>query len=394
MSKALFILLILTWEWHPAASSAESKNKASYNAEPILRGVGMERALITLIAAGAVVVAMFFWPLPAPARPMEIAAGFTYSQRQAEYLGIPWQEAFRAATRLRSGLVRLGAYWDEIEPRPGEYNFSRLDWLINEAETGGQRVLLTVGMKAPRWPEYFIPRWLERRLDVPHGGVVSRDLELRRRTLAFVERVVSRYADRPVIEAWQVENEPLDPSGPKQWRLGGDFLEREISAVRRLDWYNRPIVVNLFVAVDPLSFLLPLDDRAETILRSADILGLDAYPIVGKRFLGVDFYLNWNGWAWERTLQRYAQLAAERGKTAWIVEAQAEPWEPGRVVNTARTPSPSLGPAGAAAIAARLRAVGFSPILLWGVEHWYMRKLVHGDSRWWQTASDLLAESG
>jgi hypothetical protein len=91
----------------------------------------------------------------------------------------------------------------------------------------------------------------------------------------------------------------------------------------------------MFVYVDPLSFLLPVDDRAETLLRSADVLGLDAYPVMGKRVLGLDFYLNWSGWAWERTLKRYAHLAAERGKPIWIVEAQAEPWEPGLVVHTA-----------------------------------------------------------
>ena len=31
----------------------------------------------------------------------------------------------------------------------------------------------------------------------------------------------------------------------------------------------------------------------------------------------------------------------------------------------------------------QLRDVGFDTILLWGVEHWYMRREVHQDALWW-----------
>lgn len=350
----------------------------------------MDRALVAGLAAAALVLALLFWPSPPRGGSLEVAAGFTYSQRQADYLGVPWQDTFRAATRLGSGLIRLGAYWDEIEPRPAGYTFSRLDWLLDEAERAGQQVVLVVGMKAPRWPEFFMPTWLQQRLEVPRGGVVTRDQELRWRALEFVRQVVWRYRDRGVITAWQVENEPLDPSGPWRWRIGADFLEREIAEVRRLDRGRRPVVVSMFVHVDPLSLLLPLDERAETILQSADVLGLDAYPVRGVRLLGLDFYLNWNGWAWERTLQRYASFAAQRGKQVWITEAQAEPWEPGRVVHVEAEDGPSLGPAAAAAIVSRLHAVGFEPILLWGIEHWYMRKTLHGDAGWWNMGVSLL----
>jgi hypothetical protein len=350
----------------------------------------MERLAVVLTSFTALFAAVLFWPWPIRIEPVEIAQGYTYSPRQAEYLGVPWRETFRAATQLGTGLVRLGAYWDEIEAIQGQYDFSRLDTLLKDAEASGARVVLTVGMKAPRWPEYYIPKWLERRLDAPSGSVVSRDPDLQLKTLEFVQRVVWRYADRGSIVAWQVENEPLDPAGPRRWRIGQDLLEREIAAVRRLDPRNRPIVVNLFVHVDPLSFMLPLDERAETILKHADILGLDAYPVIGMRLLGLDFYLNWSGWAWERTLQRYAALAQDYGKRTWITEAQAEPWEPGKVVYKAAGASPSMAPGAASMIASRLHAAGFDTILLWGIEHWYMRKTVHDDPAWWSMGQDLL----
>ena len=89
-----------------------------------------------------------------------VQLGLTYSAREARYRNLPWQETFDAALDAAPSLVRLGAYWNEIEPAPGDYDFSNLDWLLDQAEARQQRVLLTVGMKAPRWPEYYLPRWL------------------------------------------------------------------------------------------------------------------------------------------------------------------------------------------------------------------------------------------
>src|SRR5438105_2163562 len=87
--------------------------------------------------------------------------GFTFSERQAGYLDVSWQQAFHAAMDLQPSVVRLGAYWDSIEPRRGEYDFSTLDWLLDNTASGSS-VLLTVGMKAPRWPEYYLPGWLRK----------------------------------------------------------------------------------------------------------------------------------------------------------------------------------------------------------------------------------------
>jgi hypothetical protein len=156
---------------------------------------------------------------PRPARP--IALGFTFSQRQAEYLELPWDEVYDAALDLSPTIIRLGAYWDEIEPVEGVYDWSTLDAQLDQADERGLDVILTVGMKAPRWPEYFLPTWLEPRLELDDGATVSERAELRQRTLAFVERVVQRYRGHDAVAYWQVENEPLDPSGPGLSGTGG-----------------------------------------------------------------------------------------------------------------------------------------------------------------------------
>lgn len=322
---------------------------------------------------------------PASADP--ISVGFTYSPRQADYLDLPRRETYQAAIGLAPSLVRLGAYWDEIEPAPGRYEFAQLDWLIEEAARHERRVILTVGMKAPRWPEYFLPAWLTDRVDLPRGATVSNDPLVRARAAAFVRRVVARYRDQPAIAYWQVENEPLDPAGADQWRIGIDFLREEVAIVRAIDIIHRPVIVSMFVTIDPLS-LLPWRrseprNRALALLETADILGLDVYPSLGQRRFGRDLYFNWSFAPWEEIAIDLRNLARSRGQEAWILEAQAEPWEPERVVYTDRDPSRSVQPALAAGIFERLRAAGFDNILFWGVEHWYMRIQRHDDATWW-----------
>lgn len=347
--------------------------------------------LAAIVVAMVVAVDVIGFGLPSG---MEAATGaqrmgLTFSQRQSDYLNLEWTEVYDATLGLAPGLMRLGAYWDHIERTPGVYDFSLLELQLDQAERLGQEVVVTVGMKAPRWPEYYLPLWLDRRVGVETGGEVTADPEVRARTLAFVEQAVLRLRDREAVVAWQVENEPLDPSGPKNWRIGRDFLAQEVALVRRLD--DRPIVVTAFLDVGPLMNTPrrrhELRERAGAILDEADVLGIDLYPSRGFRSYGHDWYFNWPAWAWEPAVRELRELALSRGKAAWITEAQAEPWEPERLVYTDVPLSRSVQPPVAVAAVERLAGVGFDTILLWGVEHWYMRREIHQQSDWWTPMS-------
>jgi hypothetical protein len=292
---------------------------------------------------------------------------------------------FDAALDLSPTVIRLGAYWDEIEPYEGVYDWETLDVQLDRADERDLDVILTVGMKAPRWPEYFLPSWLERRLDLDDGATISENVEVRRRTLAFVERVVRRYRDHPAVAYWQVENEPLDVAGPRHWQIGPGFLAQEVALVRELD--RRPVIVTMFVEVNPM-LLTPwrereVRSRAAMLLNLGDILGLDLYPSRSYRSHGGDWYFQWPAWMWKPTVVELQRLSQAMGRSAWIMEAQAEPWEPERIVYTDAPLSRSVQPAGASAAVRQLRDVGFDTILLWGVEHWYMRRERHQDALWW-----------
>jgi glycosyl hydrolase family 42 (putative beta-galactosidase) len=355
------------------------------------------RALVSVMNLGlsvAVLSGLGVVPPPNLGGTPQTEVGVTFSRRQAEYLGLPWQKTFSDVLELSPTVVRLGAYWDEIARRRDVYDFSTLDWQLARLPAQNYRVVLTVGMKAPRWPEYYLPSWLMRETKIGQRGTISDDPLVQAEALRFVEAVVTRYQDNPAIAYWQVENEPLDPSGPRQWKIGADFVAQEVALVRSLDHLERPVILSMFVDTPPPLASLPPwrshdESRARALLDMADILGLDVYPSRGIRFFGRDLYLNWSGWAWERPAVSLRQIALQLGKDAWIMEAQAEPWEPSRLVYLEDGQSKSVQPGTAADTFGRLSNGGFGTILLWGAEHWYMRQERHDDRSWLDTLRPL-----
>jgi glycosyl hydrolase family 42 (putative beta-galactosidase) len=346
-----------------------------------------ELLLILVVSGGALLAPA------APARTTEpMQLGFTFSQLQASYLDISYQTAYQRLMQLSPAVVRLAAYWNEIEPRPGEFDFSSLDWLVGNTPAG-TRVVLTLGMKAPRWPEYFIPTWLEQANNLPDGVRVSDDEELRAALPTYVLAVVEHYRQSPAITYWQVENEPLDPSGPRLWTIGQDVLEDEIALVRELDPLKRPVVVTTFVETNPVRQLPGLDDgtgrRVRTLTQQADIVGLDLYPVRGAAILGKDVFVRWPAFVWQHQVRSIQRMLAGAGKQAWITEVQAEPWLVTHIVYLDRLPRPEIVPSEMEFVVSQIRASGFDSALLWGAEYWYMRMQRFDDARWWSTAQQL-----
>src|SRR5690242_20560786 len=356
-------------------------------ARPI-RPYVLTELLLIIVVSGAALLAP-----AAPARSREpLQLGFTFSQLQASYLDVSYQTAYRQLMQLSPEVVRLAAYWNEVEPRRGEFDFSSLDWLVANTPPD-TRVVLALGMKAPRWPEYFIPTWLQQANDLPEGVRVSNDEELRAALPRYVQAVVERYRQSPAIAYWQVENEPLDPSGPRLWTIGQDVLEDEIALVRELDPLKRPVVVTTFVQTNPVRQLPGLDDgtgrRVRTLTQQADIVGLDLYPVRGAAILGRDVFVRWPAFIWQHQVRSIQRMLAGAGKQAWITEVQAEPWLVTHIVYLDRLPRPEIVPSEMEFAVSQIRASGFESALLWGAEYWYMRMQRFDDDRWWSTAQQL-----
>jgi len=298
--------------------------------------------------------------------------GTTFSPERALANGMDDLEAFQRLEAMGFGVIRLTVSWDAVDST----GLGRLDRLVAEAERSGQRLVLSVGMKAPGWPEFHVP--------ARFSEATPSDPDLRSAAVRHVQRTVERYRTSNVIVAWQVENEPLDAAGPRRWRLGRELLLQEIAEVRRLD--ARPIVVTAFGPIrrtcDHVSSLDGCDAGALTgadalgsvpellgLLGPSDVLGLDVYTGIG---------LSRAADCWPARAAGWLTLAAEAHRQVWVTELQAEPWEP--TPATFDSPS-STSPARITADFATLRRLGYRQILLWGSEYW-LRRARQGDERW------------
>lgn len=322
--------------------------------------------------------------------------GTSYSPVQCEYFGMDWKKTYIEVLEAGFDIVRLGSYWNKIEKTEGVYDFSALDWQITEAEQRGIPIVLTVGMKAPRWPEYFLPEWLLKQVRLPERKDVSKNKRVRDLTLGFIEKVVTRYKERSIIVVWQVENETLNRIGEKSWYIGTDFLREEVKLVRKLDGGKRPILVtsatypNKFLRV--LAKLFSCANPIEQYIDMADIIGINVYPTIGYKFLemGIHFKANKN----ERikyftSVKNYIE---ENGKEVWVTELQAEPWEPGHLVYMDEEVPISGDPKETEQFFLELKDIGIKTIFLWGVEYWWFREWKYEDKEWEELFLELKKE--
>lgn len=343
----------------------------------------MLKLLASLIAGSVAWWLRPAWPVREVARPKVI--GTTFSQLQCHYLGLSPLETLRAVLSLPLGVLRICAYWKDIEPQPNTFDFSLLDAILAESERTGVPVIVAVGMKVPRWPEFHFPPWVEALYPTTETTrPLDADPNLAERTLMYVETVVRHVRDVPTVQYIQVENEPfnrLEIAGNRY--LSPAFVTREVDLVRTLLRPHQRIL--LTQAID----LLPWQNEDEVALAQgmalADIIGFNVYTRVP---IGPSRYLHpWPSF-W-RKLARWRKRLQAAGIEPWISEAQAEPWEWGYLVAPHLENPPSASPERSRHLVNRLARLGYDTVLLWGCEYWYWRKK-HGDNRWWSQMQNLM----
>src|SRR6266480_1626494 len=71
--------------------------------------------------------------------------GMSFRSPQVAALGLDARATLRTLLPYPFQLIRLGAYWNRIEPEPGIFSPDELDWQIDSAEQAGKRIILCVG---------------------------------------------------------------------------------------------------------------------------------------------------------------------------------------------------------------------------------------------------------
>lgn len=299
----------------------------------------------------------------------ELEYGVTFSQKQAEDLGLDWQQVYIGILDdLRVGKLRLSAYWNEIEAVKDDYLWEDLDWQINEASARKAQVILAVGGRLPRWPECHYPVW------ATELSKQAREKQI----LEYISVAVNRYKDFDNIIAWQVENEPFLSHFGDCPQLNSKFLDAEIDLVRTLD--PRPIVVT---DSGELSVWIPA-------VRRADIFGTtmyrDTYSKTLKRYIHYPIHPGFF-----RFKKNIANMFARPQK--WIViELQAEPWTPTPYQYASQEErDKTMNLQKFREILEFGRRAGFREFYLWGVEWWYWER-EEGRPEMWEEARVLFKQ--
>lgn len=308
--------------------------------------------------------------------PATFVYGTSFSKLHADELGLDWKETYLAILDdLGARKLRLSAHWDAIEREQGKYDWSALDFQIQEAEKRGAEVNLAVGRRLPGWPECHEPVWFTR---LP---VADKETQL----LDYVNKVVDRYKYSPAITNWQIENEAFLTLYAVQ-NCNNDFfseqtLQKEISLVKKLDPdSSRKIVVT---------------DSGEIGLwykayRNADIFGTSMYLYVWNHTLGPIRYPI--PAAFFRLKLNLVRLIYG-SKPAFVSELSGEPWLLKPIVDTSIDDQlTQMNLERFNTIIDFARRTNFSEQYLWGAEWWYYLKTKYNHPEMWERARELFHE--
>lgn len=302
--------------------------------------------------------------------------GFSFSHRHATILGLDWQETYlKLLDELKPKSVRIPVFWMEVEGERGKFDFGLVDWQIKEAEKREIPVVLVIGYRSFHRPECYPPDW-------------ARDLsqkEFKEAVFSFLEEGVKHFSQYGNIEAWQVENEPLDVLRFWCRKLSPSFVAKEIEVVKANDSQNRPILLTFGGEIFLRSYWRGLVPRI-------DIIGVSFYPRVwhylARRYVS----------AYDQGFFSLRNIAIERGeairlgKRFWIVEFEAEPYGPKPITELSQEEiEETATPAHLQEYYEVIEKIGgVERIYFWGVEWWY-KELLEGRLEMWEKGKEFFS---
>jgi hypothetical protein len=293
--------------------------------------------------------------------------GVSFIPDYAQSLGVDPQQTMDALLNIGVKQFRLVSYWSDIEQTPGQYDFSQLDWQFQKAEAAHAKIILTVGLRQPRWPECHTPNWVN--LNQP-------DSQWQPQLETFMQKVVERYKNSPSLQSYQLENEYFLHGFGICTNYDRQRLISEYNLVKRLDPKHPIIVGRSDNAVGiPVGQPQP-DEFSISVYRRVWDAG------VTHRYLEYPFPAWFYGF-----LAGWQQLADH--KDMMIGELQAEAWAPQgqTITQTSLTEqSKSLDAKRLQGVFTYGQATGMRSIDLWGAEYWYYRAQVLHDPSLWNVA--------
>ncbi|HSX45653.1 MAG TPA: beta-galactosidase [Candidatus Saccharimonadia bacterium] len=305
-------------------------------------------------------------------RSIPLQQGVSFIPDYAQSLGVNPQKTMDALIGIGVKQFRLVSYWSDGEPQPGYYDFSQLDWEFQKAEATHVKVILTVGLRQPRWPECHAPNWADTSKPASQWQPLLEK---------YMTAVINRYKGSPSLQSYQLENEYFLQGFGTCTNFDRQRLISENKLVKSLDPHH-PIIIG----------------------RSNNSLGFPTGQPQPDEFSVSVYKRVWDAGVTHRYLE-YPQPAWFYGflagvqkiflhKDMIVGELQAEAWPP----NGQTIQQTSLAEQNKSLDAKRLkdrfqygRATGMRQIELWGAEYWYYRLTVLHDPSLWNVAKQEFA---
>jgi Beta-galactosidase len=292
--------------------------------------------------------------------------GVSFSTQYAKELGNDWQANYLGLLNdLGFKHLRLMSYWEDIEPQPGQYDFSDLDWQIKQADAHHAKVSLAIGYRQPRWPECHEPAWASKLNE--NSNTWDNAL------FSYMHTVINRYKNNPSIESYQMENEVANAwfgvcpgSIPPRTRL-----IKEFNLVKQWD-PRHPVWMSLG------------DEHGYPVWGpKPDAYGFSIYRIVYSTNTPVHFYVTYPITDWYHRLRAFI-IRQTQHRPAYIHELQLEPWGSKTTVEmTIAEQNKSMSVAQIHKNIMFARKTGIKEEYMWGGEWWYWRKVHFNDSGPW-----------
>lgn len=321
-----------------------------------------------LLVALVLVIAGLWWLALRPI-PEKVTYGVSFSVLHANELKLDWKKVYVAILDdLNVKKLRLSAHWPMIEPTKGDFNWSEMDYQIQEAEKHNAEVILAVGRRLPGWPECHEPTW---------AYTMSKE-EKRAALLEYITQTINHYKNSKAIKYWQIENEPFLTRYATyhcENFLDLEFLQKEIALVKSLD-PSRQIIVT---------------DSGEISLwykayKTGDVFGTTMYLYIWNHYFGPMRY------PIPPAFFRIKRSIVEQiygPKEALLIELSGEPWLLEPIVDTdIKVQLEQMNLERFNYILNFAQKSGFETQYLWGAEWWYYMK-ENNHPEFWNRAQEI-----
>ncbi len=165
--------------------------------------------------------------------------------------------------RARLQLLRLFVFWDQVEPREGDWDWSRFDVVFDEAARYRRGVIPTLFAQSP-------PGWMRKTGGCQSVGDLD-DAEYWERAMDYTRRLVTRWREHPALDSYIPWNEASMevPVNERTLGLFREFLRSKYHGDIRLLNHNYYMQFNSFEEVglcdEPGVVGVIIPDRASLI---------------------------------------------------------------------------------------------------------------------------------